>query len=153
MPSTVFALATHRFLSPCDHVFRAWLDTEQVTRWMELGLKSMGLPGVIGRIEIDPRVGGKFQFSDHREEGEAIHFGTYTVISPPSELQFTWFTDPEETEEASLVTLTFEKSPDGCIATITHEIDAAWADYIPQTERGWKAFLQAIDQNLQTNPA
>ena len=42
---------------------------------MASALKGFGLPGEIRRIEIDPRVGGKFCFSDQRGGMEAVHRG------------------------------------------------------------------------------
>ena len=80
----------------------------------------------IRRIEIDPRVGGKFTFSDMREEGEAVHWGYYLEIDRPRKLVFTWFTSEEEEQENnSVVTLTIEPLANGCRATIVHSTRAA----------------------------
>jgi hypothetical protein len=42
---------------------------------MAAALQSFGLSGDMRRVEIAPRVGGRFTFSDMREEGEAVHWG------------------------------------------------------------------------------
>ena len=95
--------------------------------------------------------GGRFTFSDMREEGEAVHWGTYVEIKRPQRLVFTWFTSPEEErEDNSMVTLTIEPDGEGCVATIVHRMDARWADYLTQTEQGWSGMLDQIEQRLRT---
>lgn len=146
MTDRVQAEVEHRFASCADDVFDAWLQPETVRLWMEAALKSMHLPGEVCRVEIDPKVGGKFVFADKRENGEAVHWGYYREITRPERLVFTWFTSEEdEREEASEVTLTI--TPDhkgGCYGRICHSLHAKWADYIPQTKRGWKAMLSHV---------
>ena len=108
----------------------------------------------VRRIEIDPRVGGRFTFSDMREAGEAVHWGFYREIDRPRRLVFTWFTSPEEEEEnTSVVTLTIEPTGDGCVATIVHSMDAQWVEFIKQTERGWHSLLTQIDSFLNGKQA
>lgn len=141
---TVEARVEHRFAASAERVFDSWLDPALVRRWMSASLLAFGLPGDIRRVEIDPRVGGRFTFSDMRDAGEAVHWGTYLEIERPRRLVFTWFTsDEDEREGSSVVTLTIEPDRNGCVATIVHRMDAQWADYVPQTEQGWGGMLRA----------
>jgi uncharacterized protein YndB with AHSA1/START domain len=146
MKRTVKAKVTHRFKAAPERVFDAWLDEGTVRRWSSLPMPGFGAMDV-RRVEIDPRVGGRFTFSDMRADGEAVHWGTYLEIERPRKLVFTWFTSEEEEKEAtSIVTLTIEPDGDGCLATIVHEMDARWSDYIKQTETGWAGMLGQIDR-------
>ncbi|MEU6715632.1 SRPBCC family protein [Nonomuraea sp. NPDC046802] len=143
---TIEAKVTHRFTVAPERVFDAWLDPEKIQRWMRTALRGSGLAGDIRRVEVDARVGGRFTFSDMRDDVEAVHWGRYLVIDRPHKLVFTWFTSKED-EQAnnSTVTLTIEPEHDGCVATIRHEMAAEWADYVDRTEGGWARMLTAID--------
>lgn len=112
---------------------------------MSAALQSMGLSGDVRRVEIDPRVGGSFTFSDMREGTEAVHWGTYRELDRPRKLVFTWFTSEEdERENTSLVTLTLEPREEGCVATIVHRMDAKYGEYVKRTEKGWGRMLEQI---------
>jgi uncharacterized protein YndB with AHSA1/START domain len=115
---------------------------------MTTALKSLGLAGDIKRVEIDARVGGKFFFSDIRDGTEARHWGTYLELDRPRKIVFTWIVDESEEADPSRVTLTIEPDPDGCIATIVHEMDAQWLDYISRTESGWSRMLEGVESSL-----
>jgi len=143
------ARVVHRFAASADRVFDAWLDPKVVETWMRKALQKMGLPGDVRRIEIAPEVGGKFTFSDMRPEGEAVHWGTYLEIERPAKLVFTWFTaEKDETEDISVVTLTVKPDGKGCIAAIVHELEPKWAEFVPETEQGWRIMLEQIEQLL-----
>ncbi len=139
-----------RFTVPPERVFDAWLDVETVREWMALPFAALdGRPVDVRRVEIAPRVGGRFTFSDMREHREAVHWGTYLEIDRPKRLVFTWFTSAEEEQtNNSVVTLTIEPDKEGCAATIVHQMDAKWADYVMQTQQGWSGMLGSIGQRL-----
>jgi uncharacterized protein YndB with AHSA1/START domain len=142
----VEATVTHRFTASAERVFDAWLDPAMVRIWA--AQPSPGRDHIdVRRVEIDARVGGRFTFSDMRAEGEAVHWGYYREIDRPRRLVFTWFTsEEEERSETSVVTLSIRPlSGGGCEATIVHQMDAKWAEYIQQTETGWGGMLRQID--------
>ena len=148
--STIEARVTHHFQSSAQKMFDAWLDPTRVRSWMASALKGFGLPGEIRRVEIDPRVGGKFCFSDQRGGMEAVHRGTYLELVSPSRIVFTWIVGEsasaeEEAENPSKVTLTFESDGTGCTTTLVHEMDPQWAEYVPRMEQSWSRMLQAIE--------
>ena len=143
MSGNVEAKTTHEFTAPAEDVFDAWLDPVKVRSWFAEDART---------IETDPQVGGKFTFSDMREDGEAVHWGYYKEITRPQKLVFTWFTDDEEKQEDnSVVTLNIEQLADGCRATIIHSMDARWAEWVEQTVKGWASILTAIDSYLSSN--
>lgn len=148
MSAYVEAKATHVFQASAERVFDAWLDPAKVRAW--LGQALSGLRGFdVRRVEIDARVGGRFTFSDQREDGEAVHWGYYREIARPRKLVFTWFTsEEEEREDSSVVTLTLEPLAQGCRATMVHRMDARWAEWVDRTGNGWNAMLRKIDAEL-----
>lgn len=118
MSGNVEAKTVHEFAASADDVFDAWIDPVKVRSWFAKDART---------IETDPQVGGKFTFSDMREDGEAVHWGYYKKITKPQKLVFTWFTsEEEEQEDNSVVTLSIEQLADDCRATITHSMDARW---------------------------
>jgi uncharacterized protein YndB with AHSA1/START domain len=152
MDSRIEAKVSHRFKATAERVYDAWLDPKQVRIWMAAALRSLGLAGDIQRIEIDAKVGGNFHFSDMRDGTEARHWGTYLELDRPSKIVFTWIVDESEEASPSKVTLSIHSEPDGCVATITHEMDKKWVDYIAQTESGWSRMLGQVDNILLSEP-
>jgi uncharacterized protein YndB with AHSA1/START domain len=148
MGSKVEARVSHQFKAPADRVYDAWLDPKQVRLWMVAALKSFGLAGDIQRVEIDPRVGGKFLFSDMRDGEEARHWGTYLELARPRKIVFTWIVSESDESDPSKVILTIDSEADGCVATLVHEMDARWAEYIERTETGWARMLEQIERLL-----
>ena len=148
MTSKIEAKVTHRFKASADRVYDAWLDPQKGRLWMEAALIQLGLQGDIQRVEIDARVGGKFFFSDMRDGTEARHWGTYLELDRPRKIAFTWIVDEAEEADPSRVALTIEPDGEGCIATIVHEMDAKWADYVSQAEAGWGGMFKAIETLL-----
>jgi uncharacterized protein YndB with AHSA1/START domain len=148
MSSKIEARVTHHFKAAPERVFDAWLNPAQVRIWMASALKTFGLAGDIQRIEIDARVGGKFFFSDMRDGVETKHWGTYLELDRPRKIVFTWIVDESEEANPSTVTLTIKPEPEGCSATIVHELDAKWAEFVSQTESGWARMLQQVELQL-----
>lgn len=142
------ARMSHRFTASPERVFDAWLDPARIRKWMGLLASDWG-EFDMRRVETDARVGGRFTFSDMRPAGEAVHWGTYLEIDRPRKLVFTWFTSEEaEKENSSVVTLTIAPDGAGCTATMVHQMDAKWADYVQRTEKGWSTMLAKIDAML-----
>ncbi len=142
--SRIEARASHRFGAAAERVYDTWLDPEQCRLWMAAALRSFGLAGDIRRIEIDARVGGKFYFSDMRDGQEARHWGTYLELDRPRKIVFTWIVDESEEADPSKVTLTIQPEPNGCLATIVHEMDARWVEYVARTQDGWSRMLAQV---------
>ncbi len=84
-----------------------------------------------------------------RDGTEARHWGKYLELDRPRKIVFTWIVDLSEEFDPSKVTLTIHPDGAGCIATIIHDMDAKWADYVAQTENGWSCMMQATDVLLE----
>jgi uncharacterized protein YndB with AHSA1/START domain len=150
MDNKIEARVTHRFEASAELVYDAWLNPAQARTWMAAALRSFGLAGDVQRIEINARVGGKFFFSDLRDGTAARHWGTYLELDRPRKIVFTWIVDESEEANPSVVTLAIEPEAEGCVATIVHEMDSKWTEFISQTENGWARMLRAVDELLQS---
>ncbi len=75
---------------------------------------------------------------------EARHWGKYLELERPHRLAFTWIVDESEEADPSKVTIHIQPDGNDCIATITHEMDAAWIEFVSKTEQGWVRMLTAI---------
>jgi uncharacterized protein YndB with AHSA1/START domain len=130
-----------RIAAPPDRVFDAWLDPQALGRWL------FATPdGRMERVEVDPRVGGRFLIAERRDGELAEHFGEYLEIDRPRRLVFTFAADREEAP--SLVTVTIEADGDGSRIRLVHEMDAQWADYEARTREGWASILEALERSL-----
>lgn len=150
MTPRIQAKATHRFSAAAERVFDAWLDEDVVREWMSAALRTMGLPGEMTTVRLDARVGGSFLFADIRDGVEARHWGTYIELERPHRLVFTWIVDASEEDDPSTVTVTIMPDGEGSVATVVHDMDAAWAEYVKRTEDGWTRMMGAIEATLLT---
>lgn len=110
--------------------------------------RGMGLTGEVARIELDPRVGGAFLFSDMRGGEEECHWGTYLELERPKRMAFTWNTVESDESDPITIGLTFEPEGDGCVATLVTEMDSEWTSHIPLTKGGWGRMLDATEALL-----
>lgn len=155
MSDLIEAKAEHLFQNTsAEKVYDAWLDEDQLRAWSIEAMNIFGLVADLREIRVDARVGGSFLFTDMRDGEEARHWGTYSVLDRPNIIEFTWFTSEEEEQNStSIVRIEITPEEEGCSVVLTHTMDAEWADYIEQTERGWTTMLQAIEaiQNTEKN--
>ena len=135
-------------LSP-RQVYDAWLDPALLRQWMTRNLEASPGASEVTDIEIDPHVGGRFRLGGRRDGEPSDSWGYYRELDPGRRLVFTWFVDAdEEKEDNSTVTLALEPDGSGTRATVSHDMDARWAEYVPQTARAWQSMLKAIDETL-----
>jgi uncharacterized protein YndB with AHSA1/START domain len=134
----IIARVTRRFEASAERVFDAWLDPEKARRFLFATPK-----GEMVRAEIDPRVGGAFNFTERRGELEAEHIGEYHEIDRPRRLVFTFRAERNSTD-LSRITIDIVPQENGCELVLTHEIDPKWADYKDRTEAGWTMILQGL---------
>lgn len=135
---------TKDFQAPVEQVFDAWLRPEMVRHWFAPGL------GPMARVEINPVPGGAFQFDQQRGDEIARHWGTYQVIERPHRLVFTW--QVEGVEQADTVSIDFASQDDGCRVSLTHDMDARFAEYRDATQRGWRTMLAGLGRGLIAAP-
>ena len=107
------------------------------------------LSGEIVRIEIDPRPGGAFVFSDMRDGEEMQHWGAYLTLKRPSVIECTWYSkELSEREGSSIVRIEIAPLAGGCSARLTHRMPPTFAEYTERAEQGWKTLLTSIEGSL-----
>lgn len=130
-----------RFEAPPERVFDAWLDAEAVGAWL------FATPdGRMERVEIDPRVGGRFVIAERRGDTIAVHEGEYVEIDRPRRLVFTFGVG--EDSDRSRVEIDFAPDGNGTRLVLIHEMDAAWADASERTRQGWTGILEGLARKL-----
>lgn len=127
-----------------ERAFDAWLDPGMVEHWFAPGL------GPMTRVEIDARVGGAFHLDQRRGEEVARHWGRYLEIDRPRRLAFTWSVDGADGED--VVTIDIEPLERGCRVTVSHRLEARYAEYAEPTRRGWATMLKGLADGLAQGP-
>lgn len=148
--SEVIVQVSRGFDVPAERVFDAWLDPAILDQWM---FGSKVRDEEIVRLDLDPRVGGRFSFVVRRGNEQIDHVGEYTMIDRPHRLGFTWAAHAVgETadEAASHVSIEITPRPDGCELALTHRMDPKWADYAARTHAGWTTMLEALARHIAT---
>jgi uncharacterized protein YndB with AHSA1/START domain len=127
--------------APPERVFEAWLDPESAGRWL------FATPdGVMERVEIDARVGGRFQIDERRGGELAEHFGEYLEIDRPRRLVFTFAA--VRGSGTTRVAVTLVPEGDGSRLNLVHEMDAGWADYEERTREGWTTIVEGLARSV-----
>jgi|SRR5687767_916140 uncharacterized protein YndB with AHSA1/START domain len=132
----------HRsFASQAEDVFDAWIDPQKIREWFGPGL------GEMTAMDVDPRVGGHFRLVQRRRDGDAVHTGEYEELERPRRLVFTWQTPP--LVDRSRVHVEIAAAADGCALTLTHEMEAKWASFVPRIEESWTKMTEAMARMLE----
>jgi uncharacterized protein YndB with AHSA1/START domain len=117
-----------RIAAPPEKLFDAWLDPGGLGCWL------FATPdGVMEKVEVDPRVGGRFLIVERRGADLAEHHGEYLEIDRPRLLVFDFWTG----FSAERTRVSVEIAPDGDGALLTLRHDGVRADYEDRTRHGW----------------
>ena len=136
--TAVVEISRH-FDVPPETLFDAWLDPAGVRHWL------FATPdGVMERVEIEPRVGGRFRIEERRGADLAEHHGEYVEIDRPRRLAFDFWTS--FSKERTRVTIEIAPAEGGALLTLTH--DGVWADYEDRTRQGWTMILDGLARSL-----
>ena len=93
---------TRLFDAPRHLVFDAMTRPQHITRWWGCLGEGYSVPV----CEVDLRVGGAWRFVNRHPKGEAVFYGEYREITPPSRLVFTEIFSPFP-DSVSVVTTEF----------------------------------------------
>ena len=137
--TTATVRVTRRIAASPERAFDAWLDPATAGQFL------FATPtGTMIRVEIDARVGGRFNFTDRRPEmGDVEHVGEYLELDRPRRLVFS-FAVPKFSDQRSTVALDFRPDGAGCEVTLTHE--GVLEDYAQRTEQGWGMILGRLGE-------
>ena len=101
-PSDCEIRLTRLFDAPRHLVFDAMTRPQHITRWWGCLGEGYSVPV----CEVDLRVGGAWRFVNRHPKGEAVFYGEYREITPPSRLVFTEIFEPFP-DSVSVVTTEF----------------------------------------------
>lgn len=96
------------------------------------------------RVEIDPRVGGRFLIVERRGAELAEHHGEYLEIDRPRRLVFDFWTS--FSGERTRIVVEIAGDGDEALLALTHE--GVWADYEARTRQGWTMILEGLAKSL-----
>ena len=137
----VMVTVAKQFSAAAERVYDAWLDPTDLGRWM------FG-PNVrdehIVRLDLEPRVGGRFSFVLNRQGTELDYVGEYLELDQPRLLVFTWGTRGS-LPDASRVIVEIVPDVDGCELTLHHVLAPHVADFADQAAALWRRMLDLLD--------
>lgn len=100
-----------------DVVYDEWLDAEGMAEWM------CPRPARPTRIELDPRVGGRYVIDIVDEGVELSIRGEYLELTRPERLRFTWYCSLwEPSDPQSIVTVTLEPHGEARTSMTIHHV-------------------------------
>ena len=147
MSSPVVIRVSHRYSTPAERVFDAWLTPNQAARFL-----FRTRTGNVMQCEIQPEVGGGFTVIDRRPAAEGdesvfdvVHMGKYLEIDRPRRLVFTWGIAGFSVDETD-VTVEIVPLESGCELTLTHR--KVWSEYAERTQSGWTTMVEALAREL-----
>ena len=132
---------SRHFNRPPERVFDAWLDPAVAKRF----LFAMAT-GQMVRAETDPRVGGKFVFTDRRDGEDVEHAGTYAELTRPTRIIFD-FVVPKYSSQSTRVTVNLRRYGNGTDLTLTQ--DNVASGFEEKTRSGWGTVLSQLDAALR----
>lgn len=126
--------------APAENVYDAWLDPKRAGQFLFATTN-----GQMVRAEIDPRVGGKFLFTDRREGEDIDHAGIYLELVRPTRIVFT-FGVPKFSPNEDRITIDIVPRGSRCTITLTHELKPDMAHMKDRSQQGWAKILENMSQ-------
>jgi len=127
----------HRYAASSERVFDAFLEVQTARHFL-----FATVTGEMITAEIDPRVGGRFTFTERRPDmGDIRHVGEYLEIDRPRRLVFT-FGVPQFDARMTVVTIAIRPEGDGCLVTLINE--GVPPDYAKRNHEGWTRILAGL---------
>lgn len=128
---------------PAERVFDAWLDPRLAGKFL-----FATEAGEMVKVEIEPRVGGRFVITERRGDVNVEHVGEYREIERPHRLVFT-FQVPQYSQTFDLVTITIRPLDEGCELTLEQEMSPEWIEHKPKIENGWSMIIAGLTRTLE----
>jgi uncharacterized protein YndB with AHSA1/START domain len=134
-------VVSRRYAASPNQVFNAFLDAETASRFL-FATKD----GEMIVAEVDPRVGGRFTFTERRPDmGDVRHVGEYLEIDRPKRLVFT-FGVPQF--DPGMTTVSIEILPSGGGSDLTLINDGVPREYAESNHEGWSRILAGLEPAL-----
>lgn len=142
-PKKVSLTVKHHYTASAERVFDAFLDPDKARRFMFATPPT----GQMVRADIEPRVGGRFNFTDRRNGEDIEHLGEYLELNRPKRLVFT-ICAPKFSAAIDRVTIDIVPVGTGCELTLTHETAPADPATLDNYRGGWNSILDNLAGTL-----
>ncbi|MEA3065455.1 MAG: two-component system, cell cycle response regulator DivK [Sphingomonadales bacterium] len=134
---------TRRIAAAPEAVFDAWLDPKTAGRWL------FATPeGEMVRVEIDPRVGGRYEIVEARDGEVVLHTGSYEEIERPRRLAFL-LQVPKYAQNSDRIGVDIVPTEGGSELTLTQSLSPGAPASREQIERGWGKVLAALAMQVE----
>lgn len=135
--------SVHRYNVSAEHIFDTLMDPNKAKKFM-----FATLTGKMIKAEIEPKAGGMFVFVDRRPDGDASHYGLYSVVERPKHIVFQ-FSVQKDMAEADQVSIDILQLKQGSEVTLTHEMKADFAHLRDRVQEGWDGILDGLGEALR----
>jgi uncharacterized protein YndB with AHSA1/START domain len=137
---------TRVFDAPPERVFDAWLDPNQIGRW--IGPRTVRAE----TMEMTPKVGGRYRIFMRGTDGKGPTVsGVYREIVRPQRLVFTWTWETDHSSgmpgNETLITLTFRAVGTKTEMTLTHEFLES-KNSRDSHNKGWEGSFDKLAETL-----
>ena len=122
--------------APAERVFDAWLDA--ATAWRFLFATDTG---EMVRAEVDPRVGGRFVFTDRRDGKNVEHAGEYVEIDRPRRVVFDFTVTGYSSQQTRM---TVEVTSRGEASEVAVTQDDVPPEFVERTKNGWTHIVDGL---------
>jgi uncharacterized protein YndB with AHSA1/START domain len=133
-----------QILVDCDprHAFEVF--TAQLDGWWPSSHRRFGA----SRLEIEPRVGGRF--SEVSEDGERAELGEVVRWEPPHRVTYTW--NPGSSTGPTEVDVTFAAKGEQTLVCVTHREGQTrqWQERVAKFKTSWDVVLPAYGEYIRT---
>jgi uncharacterized protein YndB with AHSA1/START domain len=128
-----------------ERVFAAFAKAELISRWLTPSPEIK-----LTVLKFDFREGGSYRFAYHVPEAPTVIVaGSYTVITPPSRIVFSWVIEPPDEHGGIESEVSVAIAPDGSGSelVIRHE-KLGRTDAIERHAAGWRGAIDQLTQLL-----
>ncbi|HEU0097628.1 MAG TPA: SRPBCC domain-containing protein [Allosphingosinicella sp.] len=135
---------TRRIAAPAETVFDAWLDQRTAGEWL-----FATADGEMVKVEIDARVGGRFEIVERRGGEDVLHAGVYEALERPVRLAFT-LQVPLYSTSSERVRIGIAAADGGCELTLTQSVASDAPASRERIEEGWSTVIGALAERLES---
>jgi len=153
MSSPVVIRVSHRYSTPAERVFDAWLTPNQAARFL-----FRTRTGNVMRCEITPEVGGGFTVTDRRPAADGdesvfdvVHMGKYLEIDRPRRIVFDFSVLTFGSDDPTRVTVdVIPLGPQASELVLTHEMGSSELARMNEesSRKGWTNMLFLLEREL-----
>ena len=130
--------------APIRAVYEAWLNPAMLAKFM-IPAPGMSVP----EVNVDARVGGRFEIVMANGNDRMPHAGEYKVLNPHSQIVFTW--ESPFSVDGSTVTVNLTES-EGKTRVELHHVRFPNAESRDHHNAGWGAILALLESTLESTP-